>query len=279
LIRQARLQALAATLLFSTGGAAIKVEAFTGMQVSAIRAGIAVLALLALTRARIRLSWVLVATGLLYAISLTLFVNATKLTTAANAIFLQSTAPFYIVLAAPWVLREQIRRRDAGFLAVMGAGLVLCFFAEPAASLTAPDPAAGNILAVLCSITWAGTLMALRGIERSDEGAAMSAVILGNAFACAIALPLALPLPSADASAWATLVYLGVVQIGVAYVFLTRAIRHLPALEISLLLLLEPVLNPIWTWIVRGEEPGALVIAGGALIVAGTALKTVLDSR
>jgi drug/metabolite transporter, DME family len=275
----ARLQALIATILFSTGGAAIKIAVFSGMQVSVARSGIAALALLAFTRGRIQWSWPVVGIGVLYAATVTLFVNATKLTTAANAIFLQSTAPLYIVLLGPLLLGERIRRRDLVYLGVVAAGLILCFAAQPAATATAPDPATGNLLGIVCSLCWAGTLMALRWAERGDAGTGMSAVIAGNLIACVAGLAFAFPMPDATAGEWGTLVYLGVVQIGIAYVFLTRAFRRLSAFEMSLLLLLEPVLNPIWTWLVRGEEPGPWVIVGGALIVAGTALKAIYDSR
>ena len=76
-----------------------------------------------------------------------------------------------------------------------------------------------------------------------------------------------------------TLVYLGVFQIGLAYVCLSGAIRRLPALEISLLLLIEPVLNPVWTWAVRGESPGGWTLSGGAVIVGATAAKVFMDAR
>ena len=84
------------------------------------------------------------------------------------------------------------------------------------------------------------------------------------------------PLPAASIGEWSTIVYLGVCQIGVAYVFLTAAMRVLPALEVSLLLLIEPVLNPIWTWMIRDEQPGTYTIIGGAIIIAATAIKSAL---
>lgn len=288
-LQTARLLAIAAAVLFSTGGAAIKTEAFTGMQVSAVRAGIAAAALLLLVRGRLVWSWPVWGIGAIYAVSLTLFVNATKLTTAANAIFLQATAPLYIVVLGPLLIKERLRVRDAVYLVAVAAGLALCFVASPAASVTAPDPATGNLLGIICSITWALTLIGLRWAERGGSasrhpahgqaGVGMSAVIAGNVLACVIGLPFAWPLPPAPAGEWATLVYLGVVQIGLAYVCLTRAMAHLSALEVSLLLLLEPVLSPIWAWLVRGEDPGRWVLVGGAVIVAATAVKTIYDAR
>jgi drug/metabolite transporter, DME family len=277
----ARLQALAAAVLFSTGGAGIKVEAFNAAQVSMVRSGIAAIALLLWLRGRIRWTPGTLAAAVIYAATLTSFVGATKLTTAANAIFLQSAAPIYLLVLAPFVLHEQVRRRDVVYLAVAGAGLVLCFVGSPAPSATAPNPFFGNWLGEASGLAWALTLLTLRKIGRADVkgNATVAAVVAGNAFACLGAAPFALPLPAAPAGEWVTLVYLGVFQIGLAYVCLSGAIRHLPALEISLLLLLEPVLNPVWTWAIRGESMGAWTLFGGALIVGAAAATVFTDAR
>jgi drug/metabolite transporter (DMT)-like permease len=276
----ARVQLLLAALIFSTGGAGIKVESFSAAQVSAVRSGIAAAALLLWARGRVTWSPAALAAGVVYAAMLTLFVTATKLTTAANAIYLQSTAPLYLLVLAPWLLRERFRPRDLLFVAALAVGMVLCFLGESDATTTAPNPALGNVLGALSGLVWALTLLSLRYIGRDRErDAGIAAVIAGNAFAALGALPAAWPLPSAGAGEWATLVYLGVFQIGLAYVFLTKAVRHVPALEASLLLLIEPVLNPVWTWLVRGEQPGGWTITGGVVILGATAVKSIYDAR
>ena len=219
--------------------------------------------------------------GLVYAATLSLFVAATKLTTAANAIFLQSAAPLYVLLLAPYVLHERARRRDLIYLAALAQGLVLCFLGESGATSTASNPVLGNWLGAASGLAWALTLLALRHIGRDDRtgNATVGGVVAGNALAALLALPFALPMPAASVVEWTTLVYLGVFQIGLAYICLTKAIRGLPALEVSLLLLLEPVLNPLWTWAIRGETPGGWTLAGGAVIIGATALKAVVDAR
>jgi len=277
----ARLQAIVAALLFSTGGAAIKVAAFSSSQVAGLRSGIAALVLLVWLRGRVSITPHIVMVSVIYACTLTLFVHATKLTTAANAIFLQSTAPLYILLLGPALLGERFHRRDLMYFGALTAGMMLCFAGHPQAIATAPDPTTGNVLAALCGLSWALTLLGLRWVERDHarEGLGMSVVVIGNAIASAASLPVALPLPAAPAGEWATVVYLGVVQIGLAYVCLTKAMRHLPALEASLVLLLEPVLNPLWAWLIRAEYPGSSILAGGAIIVAATGAKAVYDSR
>jgi drug/metabolite transporter, DME family len=277
----ARLQVLAAALLFSTGGAGIKVAAFSGLQVSALRSGIAAIALLIFLRGRIVFSLHVALAGIVYAATLTLFVLSTKLTTAANAIFLQATAPLYLLLLSPLLLGEHFKRRDLIYLVAVAIGMFSCFIGRPDATATAPDPMRGNLLGVLCSVVWALTLVALRYVERdhSRPGLGMSAVALGNVFASIAAMPFALPLPVASTGEWITIVYLGVCQIGLAYVCLTAGIRHLQALEVSLLLLVEPVLNPVWTWILRGESPGTWTMVGGGIILTATALRSLHDAR
>jgi drug/metabolite transporter (DMT)-like permease len=130
-------------------------------------------------------------------------------------------------------------------------------------------------------LAWALTLLTLRSIGRDDRGndTTIAAVVAGNALACLAALPFALPMPRGTTVEWSTLAYLGVFQIGLAYVCLSSAIRRLPALEISLLLLLEPVLNPVWTRIIRHEEPGRWTLLGGVVIVSATVIKLLADAR
>lgn len=277
--RSARVAALAAAVLFSTGGAAVKVAAFTTAQVSGLRSGIAALTLLFWYRRHLAWTRWTAPAALAYAAMLTLYVAATRLTTAANAIFLQSTAPIYVLLLSPLVLREQVRRRDGGYLVAVAAGMVFCFLGQSSATTTAPRPGVGNFLAAGSGVFWALTLIALRHLNREARRpltgeAGMTVVVTGNALAFLVVLPWMFPMPTALPSEWMTVIYLGVIQVGLAYVCLMRATRGLPALEVSLLLLLEPVLNPIWAWIVRDEIPGRWNVAGGAVILGATAIRT-----
>jgi DME family drug/metabolite transporter len=98
-------------------------------------------------------------------------------------------------------------------------------------------------------------------------------VVLGNLFAFAAVLPMALPVAPARPADWTLVVYLGVFQIGVAYALLLSALRHVAALEASLLMFVEPVLSPVWAWLFHGEKPGTWALAGGAVILATTAVR------
>jgi drug/metabolite transporter (DMT)-like permease len=165
-------------------------------------------------------------------------------------------------------------------MAAMAVGMALFFLGLDEPSATAPDPLVGNVLGAAAGLSWALTVMGLRALGKSGGGgAAAGAAVLGNALTFLACLPLALPVAGATGADWAGLAFLGVVPVGLAYVFLTRAMARVPAFEASLLLLLEPVLNPLWAWLVHGERPGAWSLAGGALILAATAAKTWLDAR
>ena len=249
------------------------------MQVASLRSGIAAVALILLIRGRARWSWRVLPIAAAYAATLVLFVTSTKLTTAASAIFLQSTAPLFIVALAPLLLHERFDRRDLLFVTAAAAGLALCFLGQPPATTTAPDPFTGNLLGAVCSVTWAFTLLGLRWGDQQAPGTALAAVITGNMIAFASGISTLFPLPAASPVEWATLLYLGVFQIGLAYILLTSAVGHLPTLHISLLLLLEPVLNPIWTWLVHGENPGGWTIIGGAVVIAASATQAIFAQR
>jgi len=277
----ARVRLAFAALLFSTGGAAIKAAAFNGWQIASFRSGIAALVLwLFIPAARRGWTWQTFLVGVAYASTLVLFVLANRLTTSANTIFLQSTAPLYVLVLSPWLLRERVRPADIGFMAAVGAGLVLFFLGAQAPLATAPDPLRGNVLAAASGVTWALKVCGLRWMGRGDaENAAIGAVVVGNGIAFFATLPLALPVAAHTAGDWAVILYLGVFQIGLAYALVTTALRRLPAFEASIILLIEPALNPLWAWVVHGEVPGAWALAGGALILGATSLRTLLDSR
>ena len=165
-------------------------------------------------------------------------------------------------------------------MAAMAAGLALFFISVDAPSETAPAPLVGNLLGALAGITWALTLLGLRWVaRRGDGGSPAAAATLGNLFAFLACAPLAFPLGSTTGMDWLLVVYLGVLQIAVAYALVTAAMHRITALEASLLLLVEPVLNPVWAWLVHGEVPGALAIAGGAVILAATAARTLQQRR
>ena len=277
---------LGAALLFSTGGVAIKATSWDGFAVAAGRSAVAVLVLL-VVMPNWRRFWqpkaMLVGTA--FGATLVLFVLANKLTGAANAIFLQATAPLYVLVLGPWLLGEHNRRSDVVLTLALALGMSLFFVGHEPPAETASNPALGNAIASAAGFTWACTLVGLRWIARrpphepiqnGSNDLAGAAVVAGNLVAVLICLPLALPLPATTPADLAWVVYLGVFQIGVAYLLLNRGIERLPALETALLLLLEPVLASVLAWWVLGEQPGPWVLAGCGVILAATVARTLL---
>jgi DME family drug/metabolite transporter len=276
---------MTAAVLFSTGGVAVKTIAFNGWQVAALRSGIAAVALfLFVPMTRRRWDRPTLAVAFSYAITMILFVLANKNTTAANAIFLQAAAPLYLLVLAPLMLKEPVTKADLIAMAAIAIGLVLVMSGSPPATRISPHPTFGNILATISGVALAFTTIGFRWLGAMPEGEERKGAVLvsGNVMAALICLPMALPIVGIGALDWGIITYLGVVQIGVAYLLVTRGLRGVPAVEASLLMMVEPALNPIWVWMIHGEEPGLLPVMGGALILVasiGRAMASRMDTR
>lgn len=280
--RQGLLAVLGAAVLWSTGGLFIKWVSLDAAGVTMWRslfaaATIALLWRTGFTRplkpARIEL---LIAVS--YAVMLLLFVIATKLTTAANAIFLQYTAPLHVLAWGSLVINERPSRLDAGALGIAFAGMTLFFVGKLDA-----DNAAGNLCALGSGLGFALFLALLR---RPECGAHTrpNAMVLGNLLL--VAATLTWNAVRGEGAAFtpgagdiAGLLVLGVLQIGLAYVFFAYGIARVRVLEASLIGMLEPVLNPAWVFFFLGERPGWWAVAGGTIIVFAVVGRTWFAER
>jgi drug/metabolite transporter, DME family len=262
-----RLLLLAAAVLWSTAGAAIKSCGLNAWQISGGRALTAGLFLLAAVPAARRLpTRKVLLVGAAYAATTVLFVAATKLTTAANAIFIQDTAPLWVLLLSPVVLHERVTRGELFSIPVFALGLGLFFLDQ-----LSPGQMAGNLMALASGVAFAASIVGLRALKEGGP----AALVWGNLLAAAVALPMWPLGPAAGLTDLGLVLFLGVVQLGLAYLCFTLGVRGTKAVEASLLILLEPVLNPIWTFLVTGERPGAWALVGGAVILAATVWRTV----
>jgi drug/metabolite transporter, DME family len=275
---------LLAGLLFATGGALIKSCEFPSLQRAGLRALVAAVTIFVLLpAARRRLDARILRLVPAYFAATCLFVVANTLTTAADAIFLQSTAPLWLVIFGPLLLGERPSRRDLVTLAGIAVGMALCFAAPTLAQRTAPEPALGNWIALASGVGYAFLLLGMRWLSQNDPGSSVAAIAWGNAFACPLAL-LLMPVVGqtpilGSASDWIVILLLGSVQVGLAYTLLATAIVHVPAVRVSLLLMIEPAINPLITFAVHGERPHGLSVAGGAVILATVALSALRRSR
>ncbi|WP_437506288.1 DMT family transporter [Sorangium sp. So ce1099] len=272
MVVRARLLILTAALLWSTGGAAIKLSSLSAWQIVCGRSLVAALVLgLVMPSARRLPGRRSLATAAALAATLVLFVQATKLTTAANAIFLQSTSPLCVLLLSPWLLKEHPSRGEKLAVPVFLLGLGLFFLDQLSAGQLL-----GNVLALVSGLASALTILGLRASR--DEGPVV--LVWGNLIAGFGTAPLALGSAIAPGALdIGLLVFLGAVQLGLPYAIFARGLRHTPAVEASLLGLVEPVLNPMWALLFVGERPGAWAMVGGALLLAATAWRTLQAAR
>jgi drug/metabolite transporter (DMT)-like permease len=199
------------------------------------------------------------------------FVTATKWTTAANAIFLQYTGPFYVLALGPWLLKERFRRADAVAIVIALGGMSLFFVGR-----LEGGHLAGNLVAVVSGVFFGLTVLLLRRDQSRD---AMASVFLGNVIAGAIALPFAWGHLALDAKGFAVIAFLGIFQMGVAYILFVRGLSVVPAAEASLLGMLEPMFNPLWAFLGVGERPSGWALVGGAVVLLAVAGRTVVGAR
>ena len=263
---------LLSAALWSTGGLWIKSVDWGPAGISAARSLIAAATIALWYRGALRFTWSRwqIAAALCYAGTTLLFVLANKLTTAANAILLQYTAPIYIALAAPWLLRERIRRSDWMVIVLTLGGMTL-FFRDA----LSPAGMLGNCVAIASGVTFAGLAIFMR---KQKDGSAVESIVLGNLLGAAVALPFVRgPLPGAGD--WAMLAALGVFQLGVAYIAYAIAMKHATAIDAGLVPMIEPILNPIWVMLVLGERPGPNALLGGAVVFGAIGLRTLLSLR
>jgi drug/metabolite transporter (DMT)-like permease len=269
--RRAVLLVAGAALLWSSGGLFIKVAPMHGLAVACGRAMVATIFYLLVLRPDLRKARF--TTALAYAGCVVTFVAATKLTTAANAIFLQYTGPAYVLLLSPFLLDEPFRPIDGICVALSLAGMSLFFIDKLEAGQLA-----GNLLATLSGVFFALTVLLIRRDAKTGSGDAIPSTTLGNAIAALGTAPFAADLLHLSSVGVLVLLYLGVMQLGVSYWMFARGVRRVPAAEASLISMLEPVCNPLWVLLGTGERPGPWSIAGGAIVLGAVALRTLVKT-
>lgn len=263
-----------AAVLFSTGGLFIKLTDLSALEISGGRSIIAAatVALLA-GRAAFRLNPITLLAAIVYAALLLLFVVANKWTTAANAIFLQFTAPVYVLVCEPLFFKERFRPRDLLTVFACIAGMSL-FFIDTGAS----RDWTGNLAALASGVFFAGFMLLMRD-ERANRAAS---VVYGNLLLALVAF---IAILFTGASFWGisdslVVLYLGAVQIGIAYWFFTKGFeRGVRSLEAGIVGYIEPVLNPLWVFVFVGERPGVWALVGGAIIISAIAMHALLDAK
>lgn len=269
-MRGAVLSVAGAAILWSSGGLFIKLAPMPALAVAGGRSLVAAVFYLLFMRPNLRAArWT---TAGAYAGCIVTFVSATKLTTAANAIFLQYTGPAYVLLLSPLILKEPLRGIDVVSVLLSLAGMSLFFVGKVEAG-----QALGNVLGIVSGVFFALAIVLLRRDAKGGSGDALPSTALGNLIAAGLTLPWLVQAPL-TARGSLVLLYLGVFQLGIAYWLFVKGVRKVPAAEASLISMLEPVLNPVWVLIGFGERPGPWAIAGGIVVVGAVVLRTVWPS-
>jgi drug/metabolite transporter, DME family len=268
---------LGAAVLWSTGGLFIKATSLSAVELSFGRSLLAAITIAIVTRREgFGLNRVTAITSVLYAALLLLFVLATKLTTAANAIFLQYTAPVYVLILEPLFYKEKFRLRDLLTVAACLGGMSLFFVGK-----LRPQDVDGNLLALASGACFALYFLLLRHSKARDVNRASSA-IYGNLIVVAIAAPAFFTAARQGISLAdiGSVAYLGIIQIGVAYALFTAAMaRGLKSLDASIVGYIEPVLNPIWVLMFIGEQPSGWAMIGGAIIIASVVVHMLMSAK
>ena len=258
-------------ILWSTSGLFVKILDWQPVSILAGRSLFAaVVFLIYLKRIPTRFGlWQLLAAGM-FILTQFLFITSTKLTTAANSIFLQYTAPIYVVLLAYWFLGEKPSRTDWLAMLVIFVGLTL-FFGDK----LSPEGFYGNLLAILSGVTSAIMMVAFRA---QKDGNPAESNLIAFLVTAGFGFPFILQ-ETWTVNSWLILAFLGIFQIGFAFIFFTKGIKHIPALEANLIGTLEPVLNPIWVFLFYGERMGKFALIGGLVVLGGVVLSAVGSAK
>lgn len=256
------------SILWSFSGVCTKFISWNGFAVAGIRGLIAALLLLIVNRRpRLPRSGFQVAAIFSYVGLVVLLILSTKLTTAANAILLQYTAPIYSAILGYFVLKEPVTRHDITVIVLVLIGLAVFLYDG-----LADGRMAGNLIALLSGVCYGAMNVFMR---KCDKDAPADNIFWGNLLAFVLILPF-MGRPEITAVNIGIILFMGIFQLGLAYILYSIAIPHVPALEATIITVLEPILNPVWVMLFYGEKPGIRTIIGGAIVLLAISGKDVL---
>ncbi|MEE9449681.1 MAG: EamA family transporter [Ignavibacteriaceae bacterium] len=261
-----------AAILWSSGGLLIKLITLTPMQISFFRSAIAAATFAVIFRKKIlKVNWFTLLNSVFYAAVLIFFVLATKTTTAANAIFLQSTAPIYVLIFEPIINKTKYEKANTITVAVCLVGMVLFFLGD-----LKPGELDGNIYGLLAGIFFASFFL---GMRKNGKEYQQSSIFWGNVLVAIICLPFVFSIAELSFADLWRVSFLGMFQIAIAYAIFSFGLKRVYAVEASIISLIEPVFNPVWVLIGYGEVPAVYAIAGGVIIILSITTRTVQMGR
>ncbi len=265
--KKATLYLIITALLWSLGGVFIKLIDWNPIAIAGARSGISALFIWAyIKKPQFNWSKAQIFGAISYATTVITFVVANKMTTSANTILLQYTAPIYVALFGIFLVKERTTKVDWMTIIVVIGGMILFFIGD-----LDTRNMWGNFWAVISGMSFAGVVLAMR---MQKDGSPVESVLLGNILACIVGIPFMFQsMPST--STWVGIVLMGTIQLGLPYIIYAKAIKSVSALEAILIPVIEPILNPIWTFLVVGEIPGKWAIVGGIVVIAGITARSI----
>lgn len=261
-----------AAVCWSSGGVLIKLVDWHPLAIAGTRSAISALVMWAFL-GKPKLNWSLPQVGgaISYASMVILFVLATKLTTAANAILLQYTAPIYVALFGAYFLKEKATLMDWLTILVVLGGMGLFFLDD-----FNLNGLWGNLCAILAGVSFAASAMFFR---KQKDGSPVETAFLGNILTALVAIPFWFQGGPPNQASYLGLLLLGVFQLGIPYIFYTLAIKKLTALEATLIPVVEPILNPIWVFLFLGEIPGPWALVGGLIVLVSVTFRCAVAEK
>ena len=263
---------LAAAILWSTGGVFIKLISLNTYQLSFFRSTFAALVFLILFRkVVVYANGFALLNAFFYVVVLIFFVLATKLTTAANAIFLQYTAPIYVLIFEPIINKTKFEKINIITIIICLLGMILFFMGE-----LSPGHLEGNLAALLSGVAFAAFFL---GMRKNKSEYQFSSIFYGNIFIALICIPSLFSINALVINDLWMVAYLGIFQIGIAYAIFSYGLKRVYAIEASIIGMIEPVLNPVWVFFGYGEVPSFMAIIGGIIIIATITIRAfILES-
>jgi drug/metabolite transporter (DMT)-like permease len=268
------LMMVATASLWSIGGLFIKVIDWNPFAIAGVRSLIASLVILAfLRKPKIHFSFPQVAAAIANAVTMLLFVTANKTTTAANAILLQYMAPIFTAFIGAALLKEKMRVEHwiSIFIVVVGMMIMFAYKLDSGQLL-------GDIIALISAVTYSLYLVFMR---MQKEGSPLESNLMSQWITTGVCLiiSLFLPMPQFTQKSVAATLVLGIVQIGIPSILIVYAIKQISAVSANLIAVIEPVLNPVWVFLVLGEYPGMNTIIGGAIILFAVIWVSIISAR
>lgn len=253
---------LMAALLFSIGGLCIKLVPWSPLAINGARNLISVILIgiyLKVIHHKIVINPAVLFGAVCMTGTTTLYTIANKLTTAANTIVLQFTAPIFVIFFVWMFFKERPKHMDIAASVVVFIGII-CFFIDGLSS----GNMLGNVLAVLSGVSYAGVFM-MNSFEKSDS---LSSIFLGQALSAVTCVWFVFGETDFGITAIGGIAALGIFQLALAYIFMSKGLDEVPAVTASLTTAIEPILNPLWVALFYHEMITPLAFAGAVIVIA-----------